>query len=41
MEDSVDFEIPDELYYTSDDEWLHAEDGAVTLGVTDFAQQQP
>jgi len=36
----VDFEIPDELYYTSDDEWLHAEDGAVTLGVTDFAQQQ-
>jgi len=40
VEDSVDFEIPDELYYTSDDEWLHAEDGAVTLGVTDFAQQQ-
>jgi len=36
----VDFEIPDELYYTSDDEWVHAEDGSVTLGVTDFAQQQ-
>jgi glycine cleavage system H protein len=40
VEDSVDFEIPDELYYTPDDEWLHAEDDAVTLGVTDFAQQQ-
>ena len=40
MEDSVDFEIPDELHYTSDDEWLHAEDDFVTLGVTDFAQQQ-
>jgi len=36
----VDFEIPDELYYTSDDEWVHAEDDAITLGVTDFAQQQ-
>jgi glycine cleavage system H protein len=40
VEDSVDFEIPDELHYTSDDEWLHAEDDFVTLGVTDFAQQQ-
>jgi len=36
----VDFEIPDELYYTSDDEWVHAEDDFVTMGVTDFAQQQ-
>ena len=36
----MDFEIPDELHYTSDDEWLHAEDDFVTLGVTDFAQQQ-
>jgi len=36
----VDFEIPDELYYTPDDEWVLAEDDAVTLGVTDFAQQQ-
>lgn len=36
----MDFEIPDELYYTSDDEWVHAEDDFVTMGVTDFAQQQ-
>jgi glycine cleavage system H protein len=40
VEDSVDFEIPDELHYTSDDEWVHAEDDFITLGVTDFAQQQ-
>jgi glycine cleavage system H protein len=40
VEESVDFEIPDELLYTSDDEWVHAEDDFVTLGVTDFAQQQ-
>ena len=36
----MDFEIPDELHYTADDEWVLAEDDAVTLGVTDFAQQQ-
>ena len=40
MENSVDFEIPDELHYTSDDEWVHTENDFVTLGVTDFAQQQ-
>ena len=36
----MDFEIPDELYYSTDDEWVFLEDGSVTLGVTDFAQQQ-
>ena len=36
----MDFEIPDELHYTADDEWVLAEDDGVTLGVTDFAQQQ-
>jgi len=36
----VDFEIPDELHYTADDEWVLHEDGTVTVGVTDFAQQQ-
>ena len=36
----MDFEIPDELHYTSDDEWVLAEDDSVTVGVTDFAQQQ-
>lgn len=36
----MDFEIPDELYYTSDDEWVLPENDTVTVGVTDFAQQQ-
>ena len=36
----MDFEVPDELHYTVDDEWVLAEDDAVTVGVTDFAQQQ-
>ena len=36
----MDFEIPDELHYTSGDEWVLPEDTYVTVGVTDFAQQQ-
>ena len=36
----MDFEIPDELHYSTDDEWVLPEDDFVTLGVTDFAQQQ-
>ncbi len=36
----MDFEIPDELHYSTDDEWVLYEDDFVTLGVTDFAQQQ-
>jgi len=34
------FEIPDELHYTNDDEWILSEGDTVTVGVTDFAQQQ-
>jgi glycine cleavage system H protein len=40
VEEILDFEIPDELHYTADDEWVLAEDDGVRLGVTDFAQQQ-
>jgi len=36
----LDFEIPDELHYTNEDEWILLEDDAITIGVTDFAQQQ-
>jgi len=36
----LDFKIPDELHYTIDDEWVLPEDDGVTVGVTDFAQQQ-
>jgi glycine cleavage system H protein len=40
VEEILDFEVPDELHYTVDDEWVLAEDDGVTVGVTDFAQQQ-
>ena len=36
----MDFEIPDELHYSIDDEWILVEDDTVTVGVTDYAQQQ-
>jgi glycine cleavage system H protein len=36
----LDFETPDELQYSKDDEWILLEDDSVTIGVTDFAQQQ-
>ncbi len=36
----MDFEIPDDLQYTNEDEWVLYEDEVATVGVTDFAQQQ-
>jgi len=36
----ADYEIPEELVYTKEDEWLRREDDQVVLGVTDFAQDQ-
>ena len=36
----MDFEIPDDLHYSTDDEWIYPEGDSVTVGVTDFAQQQ-
>ena len=36
----MDCEIPHELRYTSDDEWVLCGDDTVTVGVTDFAQQR-
>ena len=36
----MDFEIPDELHFSIDDEWILYEDDTATVGVTDFAQQQ-
>ncbi len=34
-------EIPAELRYTTEDEWLRLEaDGTVTVGITDYAQSQ-
>jgi glycine cleavage system H protein len=40
VEEILDFEILDELHYSVDDEWVLAEDDTVTVGVTDYAQQQ-
>jgi len=31
-------DVPDNLRYTSDHEWARLEDGKVTVGLTDFAQ---
>ncbi len=30
--------IPDNLQYTKDHEWVNIEDGTATIGITDFAQ---
>ena len=35
-----DHEIPGELRFTSDDEWVRSEGSEVVVGVTDFAQSQ-
>jgi glycine cleavage system H protein len=34
------YEIPDDLYYTREDEWVRVERNRVTIGITDYAQQQ-
>jgi len=36
----ADYDIPDDLRYTSDDEWVREEDDRVNIGITDFAQEQ-
>ena len=32
--------VPEELKYTKEHEWLKAEDGVVTIGITDYAQSE-
>ena len=32
--------VPDELKYTKDHEWVHVEGESVVVGVTDFAQKE-
>jgi len=36
----ADYEIPEALRYTQDDEWVRREGDEVVIGVTDFAQSQ-
>ena len=36
----AEIEIPDSLRYSKEDEWTRVEDRRVTIGVTDYAQDQ-
>ena len=36
----MDYDIPGELQYTSDNEWVRVAEDHVAIGVTDFAQQE-
>jgi glycine cleavage system H protein len=36
----ADYEIPEDLRYSTEDEWARSEDSQVVVGVTDYAQQQ-
>ena len=36
----AEYQVPDELLYTREDEWARSEDGRIVVGVTDYAQQQ-
>ncbi len=35
-----DYELPESLRYSIEDEWVRPEDKCATVGVTDYAQQQ-
>ncbi len=35
-----DYDFPNDLIYTTDDEWAREQDGRVVVGITDYAQQQ-
>ena len=36
----ADYDIPNDLRYSEDDEWVRQDDDSVTVGITDYAQQQ-
>ena len=36
----ADYEFPDELLFTQDDEWIRVEGDSVVIGISDFAQNQ-
>jgi len=36
----ADYEFPSNCRYTAEDEWVRADGDRVTIGVTDYAQQQ-
>ena len=36
----ADYDLPDDLRYSREDEWVRIEDDRVTVGISDYAQQQ-
>jgi glycine cleavage system H protein len=36
----ADYEIPEDVRYTKEDEWARIQGNRVTVGITDYAQQQ-
>ncbi len=36
----ANYDLPEDLLYTKDDEWIRREDDQLVVGVTDFAQDQ-
>ncbi len=36
----MDHDIPSDLHYTTDNEWVRIEKDCIAIGVTDYAQQQ-
>jgi len=36
----ADYEIPNDLRYSNDDEWVRQADDNAAIGITDYAQQQ-
>jgi len=36
----LDYEIPDDLYYSKEHEWVRLEGKEATVGITDYAQKQ-
>jgi glycine cleavage system H protein len=39
QEDLLEYDIPEDLQYTTDNEWVQVSDDHVAIGVTDYAQQ--
>ena len=35
-----DYELPDDCLFTREDEWVRGDESGVTVGITDYAQQQ-
>ena len=36
----ADYDLPEDLRYSREDEWVRAEEDRVTVGISDYAQQQ-